>query len=141
MSILNNLRKAHAAIVLDQTKKALEPNNPELGKLGAQVNALAVEALTKGINSDAWKDYMKLFASNEAELAQLADTTKTEGVAGAQAAWLRQMRAYIVSNAICDIGTNGKTFDKINGDINIAQDQEDAAFIATRKVPIPDVVV
>jgi len=107
MSILNNLRKAHAAIVLDQTKKALEPNNPELGKLGAQVNALAVEALTKGINSDAWKDYMKLFASNEAELAQLADTTKTEGVAGAQAAWLRQMRAYIVSNAICDIGTNG----------------------------------
>jgi len=140
MSILNNLRKAHAAIVLDQTKKALEPNNPELGKLGAQVNALAVEALTKGINSDAWKDYMKLFASNEAELAQLADTTKTEGVAGAQAAWLRQMRAYIVSNAICDIGTNGKTFDKINGDINIADDHEDAAFIATRKIVIPDVV-
>jgi hypothetical protein len=140
MSILNNLRKAHAAIVLDQTKKALDPNNPDLGKLGAQVNALAVDALTHGLGTDAWNDYMTLFASNPAELAQLADPAKTEGVAGAQAAWLRQMRAYIVSNAICDIGTNGKTFDKINGDINIADVQEDAAFIATRKVAIPDVV-
>jgi len=140
MSILNNLKKAHAAIVLDQTKKAVDPNNPNLGKLGAQVNAMAVEALTDGIDTDAWNEYMKLFASNPAELAQLADPAKTEGVAGAQATWLRQMRAYIVSNAICDIGTNGKTFDKINGDINIADDHEDAAFIATRKIVIPDVV-
>ena len=139
MSILNNLKKAHAAIVLDQTRQALEPQNPNLGRLGAQINSFAVEALTHGLGSDQWNDYMTLFASNAAELAQLADPARTEGVAGAQAAWLRQMRAYIVSNGICDIGTNGRTFDKINGDINIQQDQPDAAFIATRRIVIPDV--
>ena len=139
MSIFNNLRKAHAAIVVDQTKKGLDPQNPNVGTLGAQVNTMAVDALTNGVGTDAWNEYMKLFASNAAELAQLADPQKTEGVAGAQAAWLRQMRAYIVSNAICDIGTNGKTFDKINGDINIADDAPNAEFIATRKIVIPDV--
>jgi len=139
MSIFNNLKKAHAAIVVDQTKKALDPQNANVGTLGAQINTMAVEALTNGLGTDAWKDYMTLFASNAAELAQLADPTKTEGVPGAQAAWLRQMRAYIVSNAICDIGTNGKTFDKINGDINIVDDAPNAAFIATRKIVIPDV--
>ncbi|HEY0723258.1 MAG TPA: hypothetical protein VGD41_04610 [Pyrinomonadaceae bacterium] len=138
MSILNNLRKAHAAIVLDQTKRALQPNNPDLGKLGGHINELAVDALTHGLGSDAWTDYMTLFASNPAELAQLADPAKTEGVAGA--AWLRQMRAYIVSNAICDIGTNGKTFDKVTADVNIAEDQANEEFIKTRKVAIPDVV-
>ena len=138
MSILNNLKKAHAAIVLDNTKAAVGVNNT--GTLGAQVNNLAVDALTHGIGSEQWNVYMHLFASNEAELAQLADPAKTEGVAGAQAAWLRQMRAYIVSNAICDIGTNGRTFDRINGDINIANDQEDAGFIAARRIQFPDVV-
>ena len=138
MSILNNLKKAHAAIVLDNTQAALGVANT--GTLGARVNNMAVDALTNGLGTVQWQDYMHLFASNADELAQLADPARTEGVAGAQAAWLRQMRAYIVSNAICDIGTNGRTFDRINGDINIQNDAEDAAFIAARRIQFPDVV-
>jgi len=137
MSILDNLKRAHAAIVVDLAKKAVDPADNTVGKLSPQVNSLAVEALTGGIDSQAWKDYMSLFASNAAELAQLSDPAKT---ANGQNAWLAQMRAYIVSNAICDIGTNGNTANKVNGDINIADDAPNAAFIAARKIVIPDVL-
>lgn len=132
MSIMNNLKMAHAAIVVDLTKKSLDPNDPNLGKLGPEINKMAVDALTGGVGSVEWTEYMRLYASNEAELAHLADPNKKD-------AWLRQQRAYIVSNAICDIGTNGKTHDKVGVEINIADDQIDATFIAKRRIKIPPV--
>ena len=129
---MNNLKVAHAAIVLDMAKRSLQPTNPDLGKLGPEINKMAVDALTEGVGSDQWTEYMRLYASNEAELAQLADPDKKDS-------WLRQQRAYIVSNAICDIGTNGKTQDKVGIEINIADDQPDAVFIAKRKIKIPTI--
>lgn len=137
MSILTNLKKVNAAIVVDKAKKAIEPNNNAVGGLSARVNSHAVDALINGIKSKEWAAYMSLFANNAAELAQLADPGKTEG---GQNPWLKQMRAYIVSNAICDIGTNGNTAANVDAQINIAEDQEDAAFIATRPFEIPNVV-
>lgn len=136
MSIFNNLKTAHAAIVVDMARHSIDPKDNTSGKLGAEINNLAVEALTHGINSDAWREYMSLFASNEAELAHLSDPKKTEDP---KFGWLRQFRAYIVSNAICDIGTNGKTHDKITDEINILEDQVDAGFVAKRRIKIPPV--
>ena len=138
MSIFNNLKLAHLAIVRDQTQHSImpDPNNPNSGKLGAEFNKMAVEALTAGIGSQAWTDYMKHFASNQKELDRLADKNMTPNDG-----WLRQQRAYIVSNSICDTGTQGKTTEKVDDGINLsaADSLPDDVFIATRRFVIPPV--
>lgn len=130
MSILKNLEKAHAAVVVDTLK-----GSPLL--LGKKLGNLAMTAIEEGIKSDAWREYMKHFANNETELARLT-TPELDG----EKDYLPQFRAYIVSNALCDAGTDTNTpirvTEDIDKDFTAADMEEDEAFIASRKIHIPD---
>jgi len=99
-SILNNLKKVHAAVVAQRITSDESP-------IGAALNRAAVAAVTGGIQSDAWKSYMAVFAANRDQLERL--TVEKPG----EEPYLKQMRAYIVSNAICDVGTNAFTNNKV----------------------------
>ena len=94
MSIKNNLAKVHVAVVIDTFKG---------GPFGAKLKASAIAAITKGLNSEEWKDYMKLFADNEQQLTRLTVEDPNEP------SWFKESRAYIVSNAICGADTTGET--------------------------------
>jgi hypothetical protein len=137
MSIIANLKLAHAAIVNDFAKKLIKPDDMDAGKLGPRLNLMAVDALTQGIGTQAWSDYMSLFANNEDELAQLIDPERAKDPT---MPWLKQSRAYIVSNAICDIGTNGETGRNVNTLIDVSNGEADDAFIAERKLKFPPLV-
>jgi len=134
MSILLNLKKVHAAVVTDNTKAAM--GIAEAGKLGEAIGRKAVMALTGGIKSDAWKEYMALFANNATELERLTTPQQDEED------YLPRFRAYIVSNAICgastDTGTNdrvGETIDSGFSPQDMAADQD---FIDARTIEIPE---
>ena len=94
MTITDNLKKAHVAVVIDTFHG---------GNLGYRVGQLAIKALTGGINSTAWENYMRLFADNEQQLDRLIKQTDDDED------WLIQSRAYMVSNAICDAQTKTDT--------------------------------
>ena len=137
MSILNNLRRVHAAVVIDNTKSQLQDPNLKTGPLATKINQAAVLALTSGMNSQAWEDYMATFAGNETELKRLTEVEDNEKD------YLPQLRAYIVSNAICDIGTSAHTSENVDERIDLgftaAEMAENAAFIAKRKIKIPPI--
>lgn len=113
MTIEKNLKKMHAAV----TKDLL--NDPPT--LGAKLNYAAVAALTGGMKSDAWKSYMAIFADNEAQLERLTVPQAGEPF------YIKQMRAYMVSNAICDIATNGHTNKTVGPEIDEGLDATPAA--------------
>jgi len=127
MSILNNLDKVHAAVVVDKMKGVPK------GALGEKIGVLAVDAITNGIKSAEWKSYMSLFADNAEQLNLL--TVETPGEDG----WLPQARAYIVSNAVCAAGTNTYTGARVDGRIGNGLDETPDGTVALRPFPIPDV--
>jgi hypothetical protein len=128
-TIYDNLKKAHAAVALDNAKGT--------GQLGADIGELAVAAITGGIESPAWKAYMSLFADNEEQLQRLISYPPPE-----QEPYLMRNRAYIVSNAVCAADTGTFVADRvveseINGAVN---DETDEAFIAAnRPFPMPEI--
>lgn len=126
--IMDNLRKAHAAVAVD--------NAVGSGKLGTDIGQLAVEAITGGIQSEAWKAYMSLFADNPAQLERLT----SDPPPAAEQDYLPQLRAYIVSNAVCAADTGTFVADRVDDRINGAvSDAVDAEFIKDRPFPIPSV--
>ena len=104
-SILQNLRKVHAAVVAQQIKNGRSP-------LSQALNAAAVEAATGGISSDAWKSYMAVFADNPEQFSRLTEPQDGEE------AYLKQFRAYIVSNAICTPETNAFLNNRVGNEID-----------------------
>ena len=126
-NIMDNLRKVHAAVAVD--------NAVGSGKLGTDIGRLAVEAITGGITSPAWKTYMSLFADNPAQLERLTVNPPP----AAEKDYLPQLRAYIVSNAVCaaDTGTfvADRVDERINGSVSDVVDNE---FVAGRPFPIPN---
>jgi hypothetical protein len=102
MSILNNLKKIHAAV----TAQRITNNESPIGKA---LNEAAVLALLGGIGSPPWASYMAVFADNPEQLDRL--TVKQDED---EPFYISQMRAYIVSNAICDSGTNAFTNNRVN---------------------------
>jgi hypothetical protein len=127
MSILNNLEKVHAAVVVDNFK-----GKPK-GALGEKLGVLAVKAITGGIKSAEWKSYMSLFADNAAQLNLL--TVPTDG----EDSWLPQSRAYIVSNAVCAAGTNTQTGNRVDTRMGTGLDETPDGTIDLRPFPIPEV--
>ena len=101
MSILNNLKKIHAAVTAQRVSNNESP-------LGRALNEAAVLALLGGFGSDAWRSYMAVFADNPEQLERL--TVKQDDD---EPFYISQMRAYIVSNAICDSGTNAFTSNRV----------------------------
>lgn len=127
-SIMDNLRKAHAAVAVD--------NAVGSGKLGTDIGRLAVEAITGGIKSAAWKTYMSLFADNPAQLERLT----LDPPPASEKDYLPQLRAYIVSNAVCAADTGTFVADRVDDRIDgSASDTLDAEFIKGRPFPIPDI--
>jgi hypothetical protein len=125
MSILKNLQKVNAAVVLDN----VNGNPPTLGK---QIGNAAVAAITGGIASPAWKDYMSIFADNAEQLERL--TVQKQG----EADYLPQLRAYIVSNAVCDATTTTATANRVSNTIDVGLG-EAADGTVVKPFPIPGV--
>lgn len=114
MSIINNLKKAKAAVEADTLKG---------GNLGFRMRNAAINAIMGGINSAEWKSYMSLFADNAAQLRRLTvpDEQHDPG-------WLVESRAYIVSNAVCGANTTTQTSQNVRLDIDdgIEVDSDDS---------------
>jgi hypothetical protein len=106
MKILEKLQKLNAIVTKDR-----DHGTPP-GLLGKQLSLAAVAAITNGIKSEDWKKYMSLFADNKEQLERLTVPKPTDPD------YLPLFRAYIVSNAVCDITTTTNTANKINADID-----------------------
>lgn len=129
MKILDKLLKLQDIVKKDNAI-GHPPEPPQA--LSLKLSNAAVAAITNGIKSPEWRQYMSLFADNAQQLERL--TVPKVG----EPKYLRLMRAYIVSNAVCDAGTNAHTANKI--DVLIDQglnDVPDNTVANTRPFVIP----
>jgi hypothetical protein len=125
MKIYASLHRVHAAVVLDTFRGAPL-------QLGDKIMKLAIAALEGGIGSDAWKNYMSLFADNEIQLSRL------RGADGNNADYLKQFRAYIVTNAMCDASTDTKTGLRVDERIDDLIVDDDPDGTITKPIDIPN---
>lgn len=105
-TIEQRIRLVQAAVAVDKAK-----GDPL--KLGEKVGKAAEAAMLGGINSEAWKKYMSLFANSSEQLQRLTTNT-LDG----QNDYLQSMRAYIVANGVCAPGTDAATmkgFERLGG--------------------------
>ena len=72
---------------------------------GEKMQNLACTAVAQGINSRVWSDYMRLFASNPAQLARL----NGEEAAFNKTTWGLKASAYMVANGCCGSETTAAT--------------------------------
>ena len=105
---------------LDKVEKAMK-DPAKKTPLGNLLKNAAIAAMMKGIGSDEWKRYMTMFADNEEQLARLTVPEDDEEQ------WLRESRAYIVSNAVCATATNTQTkngvaTDQLNDGLSTGED-------------------
>jgi hypothetical protein len=120
-TIQNNLKKMHAAVI---AQRYLDGESA----LAKALNEAGVAAATGGINSPAWKSYMAVFADNPVQLERLT----VEKPPKEEPEYLKQLRAYMVSNAICDASTNGHTNNNVGPRIDGTE--------GTNDPPVTDVV-
>jgi hypothetical protein len=104
--------------------------------LGNLLKNHAIKAMMKGIGSDEWKQYMSMFADNQEQLDRLTIAEENEGQ------WLRESRAYIVSNSVCATATNTRTRNgvdtaQLDGGLST---NEDAAIVNLRPADFTDLV-
>jgi hypothetical protein len=114
MSIFKNLKRMHAAVIAQQINGA--------SPLGQALNNAAVPALLGGMTSDAWKSYMAVFADNPEQLKRLTEVRQDPP----EPPYVSQMRAYIVSNAICDVTTTAFLNNRVDAKIDGGQGGEPA---------------
>ena len=69
----------------------------------AQVKDQAIAAIYQGFGKEAWDAYMRNFADTEKQLTRLT-TTDGDGIT-----YVRESRAYLVSNSVCFPGTTDGT--------------------------------
>jgi hypothetical protein len=129
MSIIDNLKRTEVAVYVDNFKG---------GDLGRRIGNAAVKAIMKGFGSTEWKKYMALFCDTPEELERLTVEKETDPN------YMPQMRAYIVSNAVCAGDTGTRTANKVDGtDIEPAAGAAAAADVgnpaAVRDFDIPQV--
>jgi hypothetical protein len=74
---------------------------------GDEVRRKAYAAIMKGANSNEWKDYMRLFAKNETELAKLMPESESGSGSGSGSGYNTDVgrrnlaRVYLVGNGPC----------------------------------------
>ena len=74
---------------------------------GDEVRRKAYAAIMKGSNSNEWKDYMRLFAKNDAELAKLMPESQSGSGSGSGSGYNTDVggrnlaRVYLVGNGPC----------------------------------------
>lgn len=114
--ILENLKKVHAAVVADRITNQPSP-------LGAALNKAAVAAMMGGLGSDAWRQYMAIYADNDDQHTRLSQMIPDEAN---KAPYLAQLRAYIVSNAVCFPDTNAFVDNQLDDRVDGRQNTADA---------------
>jgi hypothetical protein len=102
MSIMSNLKR---------TEKAVAKDIANGGDLARRIGDAAVAAITKGMKSKEWKQYMALFCDTKQELAQLTVER------GSDHDYMPKMRAYIVANAVCAADTGTEVAALVNENI------------------------
>jgi hypothetical protein len=107
---------------IDAVEAAMKDPQKKTGLANLLKNA-AIDAITNGVKSEEWKIYMSMFADSRAQLNRLTTPADSDP------AWLRESRAYIVSNSICAINTNtrvgnGVSKDLIDGSLSTTTEEE-----------------
>ncbi|MDQ4123189.1 MAG: hypothetical protein M3209_17265 [Acidobacteriota bacterium] len=100
--------------ISDNIKEVMEKIRQEHGTgstpTGDEVRRRAYAAIMKGANSNEWKEYMRLFAKNEAELAKLMPEPESNSGSGSgygsgynnnDAARRNLARVYLLGNGPC----------------------------------------
>lgn len=132
-TIKQRLLKVQAAVVQEKANGG--------GPKGELIGLAAEKAMRDGINSEAWKDYMALFADSADQMARLT----TDTLDGTNT-WLPRARAYIIANAVCTPDTDAATIKGISGlgDIDAKKpngqpldETPDPVIVARRPVQIP----
>jgi hypothetical protein len=101
-------------------------------QLGLRLKQAAIAALMGGIESDAWKSYMSLFANNQEQLNRLTVKAEDED-------WtVTESRAYIVANAICGADSTTQTSLKVQGVIDADLEAGGANNILDPDQPVPE---
>ncbi|MGB8510756.1 MAG: hypothetical protein WCD76_20460 [Pyrinomonadaceae bacterium] len=75
---------------------------------GDELRKQAILAMYKGMESDAWKEYMGNFATTPEQLTRLTTLT------GDHLPYVRQARCYLIANAMCLPGTDNGMLDGID---------------------------
>ena len=119
---------------LNQTGTAM--NNAAIRvQLGMRLKQAAIEALTGGIGSEKWNEYMSLFASNQQQLNRLTVRAEDED-------WsVTESRAYIVANAICGADSTTQTSLRVQGVIDADLDAGAANNIVDPDQPVEGAIV
>jgi len=111
MAISDNISKK----ALDIHKEFLDfqAKKIEATPIATNVRELSTAAILQGNGSQAWIDYMNLFATTEQELDHLIprDATTTDD--------LQKARAYLVANGMCSVGTTRQLLNNVGNRLNI----------------------
>jgi hypothetical protein len=125
MKIFETLKKTGAAVAVSDFNQT---------DLGLRLKTASIAAILKGIGTTEWETYMKIFADNQAQLDRLTIPAANDPT------WIRESRAYIVSNAICGAITTTRTHLLVDERIDDGVDSApNAAFIAAKPLTIPNV--
>jgi hypothetical protein len=92
--ILEKINKVHTGF----------PQSAKHAKLLKALKESAIEAVVRGVGSEAGKAYMSMFADSEEQLNLLTNPNNVEGMP-----WLHEVQAYLLANAMCAPITNGQT--------------------------------
>lgn len=84
------------------------PNTP----IANEAREKSTQAILKGNTSDEWKLYMSLYSTSDEELARLIPTDGTTDPVRQEA------RAYLVSNAMCGMGTGKHLLNKVGNKLD-----------------------
>lgn len=88
---------------IEKIRLAIENDPDGNAAFGDNMQELACKAVEQGINSRAWADYMRLFASNPSQLKRLiGEETAFNG-----SLWGKKTVAYMVANGCCGVDTGG----------------------------------
>lgn len=104
MSIKDNLLKTQKAVANDI-------GNGNALELADKLREAAIAAITNGMKSKEWKQYMALFCDNPNELAQLTTVRNTDRN------YMPQMRTYIAATAVCLPDTNTDIAGAVSEDV------------------------
>ena len=113
---------------IERVEKTMNDPAKKTGLANLLKNA-AIDAIMEGIGSKEWITYMSMFADSKQQLDRLTVPKAGEDT------WLRESRAYMVSNPICTINTNtqtGKGVRRDEIDAPGASTAEDPAVVALR---------